>query len=97
MNNPAITALPSNGFFATVSVENVGALDASTAVVLPLGFTAAETKADPLLASLPVVSAGRAVFLEPGTELAGAWGASSPLSIPVVLKELTPLLATAAA
>jgi iron complex transport system substrate-binding protein len=97
VNSPAVAALPSNGFFASVSVENVTALDADAAVILPIGFTLAETQADPLLASLGVVSGGHAVFLDPTSELAGAWGASSPLSIPVVLKDLVPQLATAVA
>ena len=52
------------------------------------GFTLAETEGDPLLASLDVVADGRAVFIDPASELAGAWGASSVLSIPVVLDEL---------
>lgn len=96
VNNPAIDELDSNGFFASVSAEQVGALDADVAVILPIGFTLAETEGDPLLASLDVVADGRAVFIDPASELAGAWGASSVLSIPVVLDELVPQLVAAA-
>lgn len=96
VNNPAIDGLEASGFFANVSAEQVSALDADVTVILPIGFTLEETKADPLLSSLAVVQAGRAVYLDPASELAGAWGASSPLSIPVVLEGLTPQLADAA-
>lgn len=95
VQNPPVAALPSNGFFATVAKEQVSALDANVAVILPIGFTLAETQADPLLASLPVVSSGRAVFVDPSAEIGGAWSAASPLSIPVVLDQIVPQLATA--
>ncbi|PPF84115.1 ABC transporter substrate-binding protein [Subtercola sp. Z020] len=94
---PAVTALGAGSFYATVSVENVSALDADVMVALPIGFTAAETEADPLLASLPVVQQGRTVFLDPTSETATAYSAASVLSIPVVLDQLVPLLAAAAA
>ena len=95
VNNPPIEELESSGFFASVSAEDVSVFDADTAVVLPIGYTLAETQADPLLASLPVVADGRAVFIDPESDLAGAWGAASVLSIPVVLDELVPQLADA--
>ncbi|RFA15406.1 hypothetical protein B7R21_05170 [Subtercola boreus] len=94
---PAVTALGAGAFYAAVSVENVSALDADVMVGVPIGFTAAETSADPLLASLPVVQDGRAVILDPGAEVTKAYSAASVLSIPVVLDQLVPLLATAAA
>lgn len=97
VNNPAIADLEALGFYASVSAENVTALDADVAVVVPIGFTLAETEADPLLQSLPVVSEGRTVFIDPASELSGAWSASSVLSIPYVLDELVPQLAEAAA
>lgn len=97
VNNPPIEELEASGFFASVSAENVSVFDADTAVILPIGFTLAETQGDPLLASLAVVAESRAVFIDPDSELAGAWGASSVLSIPVVLDQLVPQLADAAA
>lgn len=97
VNNPAIDGLEASGFYAPVSVENVSVFDADTAVILPIGFTLAEAEADPLLSSLAVVSEGRAVFIDPDSELSGAFSASSVLSIPVVLDQLVPLLAKAVA
>lgn len=96
VNNPPIAELESAGFFANASAENIAAFDADTAVILPIGYTLEETRSDELLASLQVVQDGRAVFIDPDSELAGAWGASSVLSIPVVLDQLVPQLAEAA-
>ena len=97
VNNPPIEALAPSGFFAAVSVEDVPVFDAETAVVLPIGYTLAETQAHPLLASLPVVQEGRAVFRDPETELGSAWSTASALSIPVVLDQVVPQLADAVA
>ena len=95
VNNPGIEALPSNGFFASVSAEQISALDADVAVILPIGFTVADTEADPLISSLSVVQDGRAVIIDPASELGGAWGAASALSIPDVLDQLVPQLTEA--
>lgn len=96
VNNPAIADLESAGFFANASAESITAFDADTAVILPIGYTLEETQQDALLSSLSVVQDGRAVLIDPDSELAGAWGASSALSIPVVLDQLVPQLAEAA-
>jgi iron complex transport system substrate-binding protein len=96
-NSPGVEALEPSGFFTAVSAEQVSALDADVPVILPIGFTLAETQADPLLASLSAVQQGRAVFIDPDSDLSGAYSAASPLAIPVVLKELVPQLAAAAA
>lgn len=95
VNNPPIESLQSNGFFATVPAEKISTLDTDVTIIQPIGFTLAQTKADPLIASLKVVKDGRAIFLDPDSELYGAWGASSALSIPVVLDQLTPQLTEA--
>lgn len=96
VSNPAVDALESNGFYAAVSAENVPAFDADVLVIVSIGFTLAETEADPLLASLQVVKDKRAVIIDPESELSGAYGAASVLSIPVVLEQLVPKLAAAA-
>ena len=96
LSNPAVDALTSNGFYAAVSAENVPAFDADVLIVVPIGFTLAEVQADPLLASLRVVKEKRAVFIDPDSELSGAYSAASVLSIPVVLDQLVPKLAAAA-
>jgi len=95
--NPAVLDLEPAGFYANVSAEQVSAFNADVAVILPIGFSAAETTADPLLASLPVVQDGRALVLDPDDELTLAYSAASVLSIPVVLEQLVPKLADAAA
>ena len=96
VNNEPIDELENSGFYAAVSAENVSVFDADTAVILPIGFTLDEAEGDPLLSSLNVVADDRAVFIDPDSDLSGAWGASSVLSIPVVLDELVPQLADAA-
>jgi iron complex transport system substrate-binding protein len=96
-NSPGVEALEPSGFFTAVSAEQVSALDADVPVILPIGFTLAEAQADPLLASLSAVQQGRAVFIDPDGELSGAYSAASPLAIPVVLDQLVPQLAGAAA
>jgi len=94
---PGVADLESAGFFANASVEQVGLLDADVVLVLPIGFTQAEVDADPLIASLPAVKAGRGIVIDPSSELSGAYSAASVLSIPLVLEQLVPLLKTAAA
>lgn len=97
VNDPAIAELDSSGFFAAVSAEQVEVFDADVATVLPIGFSKAETEADPLLQSIPAVVDGRAVFLDPESEWVMAYSTVSVLSIPVALEGLVPELATAAA
>lgn len=94
---PGVAQLESAGFFANASVEQIGLLDADIVVVLPLGFTQAEVEADPLIASLPAVQAGRDVVIDPESEVSGAYSAASVLSLPIVLEQLVPLLKAAAA
>lgn len=97
VQNPPVLQLPANGFYAAVSAEQVSALDADTTVILPIGFTLAQTEGDKLLQSLQSVKDGRAVFIDPDSELAGAWSAGSALSIPVALNGIVPQLQTAVA
>ncbi|MTD17281.1 ABC transporter substrate-binding protein [Nakamurella sp. YIM 132087] len=95
VQNPAVLDLEASGFYAAVSAEQVTAFDADVAVVVPIGFTLAETEADPLLQSLTVTKDGREIIVDPAGELSGAYSAASVLSIPVVLEQLTPQLVTA--
>lgn len=97
VQSPGVSELESAGFFANASVEQVGLLDADVVVVLPIGFTKAEVEADPLIASLPAVVAGRSIVIDPASEVSGAYSAASVLSLPVVLDQLVPLLKAAAA
>jgi iron complex transport system substrate-binding protein len=98
VSTPGIEALSTpDSFYVAISAETVSAFDSDVLVMLPIGFTLAETEADPLIASLPVVADGRAVFIDPASELSNAYSAASVLSIPVVLDQMVPLLAEAAA
>ncbi len=91
--NPAVLALPAQGFYVPVSGEQVSAFDADVAVMFPIGYTLDELKADPLIASLAVVKDGRTVFLGADDELSQAFSAASPLSIPIAVQGITPQLA----
>ena len=98
VQNPAVAEIPVDaGFYAAVSAEQVAALNADVAVILPISFTADEVASDPLLSALPVVQEGRAIVLEETSELGAAYSAASVLSIPVVLDGLVPQLEAAVA
>lgn len=94
--NPPILDLPPLGFYADVTVEQVSVFDADVLVMMPIGYTIEELEADPLIASLPVVEDGRAVFLDPEDDITNAFSVASVLSIPAAVDELVPLLAEAA-
>lgn len=92
MYGPAAEMEPNEGFFADVSEEQVEVFDAEVAVLFPIGYTLEELESDPLIDSLDVVAEDRAVLLDDGEDLVQAFSAGSPLSIEVVLEELTPQL-----
>ncbi|MCW5954349.1 MAG: ABC transporter substrate-binding protein, partial [Propionibacteriaceae bacterium] len=93
VQNPPVLELETSGFFAPVSAEQIGVLDAEVAILFPIGFTLDELKADPLIASLKVVQEDRAVYLADGDELTAAFSAASPLSIPIAVSGIVPQLA----
>lgn len=97
LDGPAEGVTADRGFSATIPQERVDVFDVDLAVVFPIGYSLEELEADPLLASLDVVDDGRAVFLGGDDGLADAFSAGGPLSIGLVLDELTPRLAEAAA
>ncbi|MCU1405224.1 MAG: transporter substrate-binding protein [Glaciihabitans sp.] len=97
VNNPALDALEAAGFYIAVSAENIAAIDADVPVILPIGYTVDEVKADPLISSLAAAQQDRVVYIDTDSELSGAYSAGSPLAIPIVLDQLVPMLATAAA
>ncbi len=92
VQNPPVLDLETSGFFAPVSAEQIGVLDADVAILFPIGFTLEELKADPLVASLKVVQENRAVYLEATDELTQAFSAASPLSIPIAVAGIVPQL-----
>ena len=85
--------LETSGFYAPVSAEQIGVLDADVAILFPIGYTLEELKADPLLSSLNVVKENRTVYLEATDELSQAFSAASPLSIPIAVAGIVPQLA----
>lgn len=91
--NPAVLALPAQGFYVPISNEQITALDADVAVMFPIGYTVAQLEADPLISSLSVVKDGRTVFLGADDQLTQAYSAASPLSIPIAVAGLAPKLA----
>jgi iron complex transport system substrate-binding protein len=93
VQNPPVLDLEASGFYVPVSAEQISAFDADVATFFPIGYTLDELLADPLIASLTVVKEERTVFLESGDELTGAFSAASPLSIPIAVEGLVPLLA----
>ncbi|MGC3956128.1 MAG: iron-siderophore ABC transporter substrate-binding protein [Propionicimonas sp.] len=93
VQNPPVLDLETQGFYAPVSAEQIGALDADVAILFPIGYTLEELKADKLVASLKVVQENRTVYLEATDELSQAFSAASPLSIPIAVTGIVPQLA----
>jgi iron complex transport system substrate-binding protein len=92
---PELDAAAGESFFGTVSRENASMLDADV-LVWQAGSPQerAEIEGDPILAALPVVREGRALFVD-GTDY-DALQFSSVLSLPHLLDEFVPRLAAAA-
>lgn len=95
MYGPAADIADPENFYADVSEEQVETFDADVAVLFPIGYSLEELEADPLLSSLDVVEEDRAVLLDDGTPLVQAFSAGTPLSLELVVDELTPQLAEA--
>lgn len=91
---PVIDAAGSN-FFVEVAPENFALLEADVVVLLTLDTSVAELKADPILAKLPAVIAGRTVY--PEEDVMAAFSAGSTLALEYSLEHLVPMLADAAA
>jgi iron complex transport system substrate-binding protein len=91
--NPPVLELPAQGFYVPLSTEQVTALDADVAILFPIGYTLEELEGDPALSALSVVQEDRAVFLADTDEIAQAFSAASPLSIPIAIDGIVPQLA----
>jgi ABC-type Fe3+-hydroxamate transport system substrate-binding protein len=89
---PELDAAAGDSFYGTVSRENAGMLNADV-LVWQAGSPQerAEIESDPILAALPVVRQGRALFMD-GTDY-DALQFSSVLSLPYLLDEFVPRLA----
>lgn len=91
---PELDAVAGDSFYGAVSRENASMLNADV-LVWQAGSPQerAEIEADPVLAALPVVREGRALFMD-GTDY-DALQFSSVLSLPHLLDEFVPRLAAA--
>jgi iron complex transport system substrate-binding protein len=85
----------SDGFGGTVPGEQVSTLDVGALVWLADDATEGVLRADALYGSLNVVSQGREVFVREGEPVNDAVSFVTPLSIPLILDDLVPRLATA--
>jgi iron complex transport system substrate-binding protein len=85
-------------FGANISAEKVSLLNVGALVWFPEKGGTAKLKADPLLKSQPVTTQGRSIYIEENydDDLYGATSFVSILSLPTVLDQLVPKLATAA-
>jgi iron complex transport system substrate-binding protein len=92
---PELDAAAGDSFYGTVSRENASMLNADV-LIWQAGSPQerAEIETDPILAALPVVREGRALFMD-GTDY-DALQFSSALSLPYLLDQFVPRLAAAA-
>ncbi|WP_134323653.1 ABC transporter substrate-binding protein [Cumulibacter soli] len=95
--NPEVEALESQGFFASVPIEQAPALDADVAILTTIGVPFDELENDPVISSLDVVSSGRAILLEETSEINTALAAGTPESITLAVEGAEPLLVEAVA
>lgn len=95
---PEISEMAGDDFFAQISEERLDLLDADVLVWIVNSQEAAEAlRENPIYRQLDVAREGRAIFLDVNEPLAGALSFSTVLSLPFLLDELVPRLATAVA
>jgi len=92
--NPQIEALKGESFSVSLSAEQLALLDADLVVVFPIGLSAAEITADPVLQALPATQAGRLVVLD-DTTLSNAFSSATTLGLAYALDNAVPLFAAA--
>lgn len=88
-----IAELPSpDGFFAAVSVEQVEAMDSDIAVLTTIGYPIEELEHDALINSLDVVKDGRAIIVDPESDIMAGTTAGTVPSLSVALDQVVPEL-----
>lgn len=92
--NPQIEALKGDSFSVSLSAEQLSLLDADLVVMFPIGASAAEITADPVLQALPATQAGRLVVLD-DTTLTNAFSSATTLGLAYALENAVPLFAAA--
>ena len=91
-----VVELAGDQFFATISREQLGLVDADVLVWIVNSLAEREAlMSDPLYARLDAVKEGRDIFLEVNEPLAGALSFGTVLSLPFLLDGLTPRLGAA--
>jgi len=94
-NSQRIEDLKPANFYAPISKEKVGLLDADLTVMFGLG-AGAELKNDPVLNSIPSAKAGRLLILD-DADLVNGFSTNSVLSTPYVLEKFVPMVKAALA
>lgn len=92
--NPQIEALKGDSFSVSLSAEQLSLLEADLVVVFPIGASAAEITANPVLQALPATRAGRLVVLD-DTTLTNAFSSATTLGLAYALENAVPLFAAA--
>lgn len=82
--------------YLAIGVENFALAEADVLILFALGYSLEELKADPILAKVPAVEEGRAIFIDSPSPLYRALATGSPLSIEETILNLVPLIAEAA-
>ncbi|GAA3336338.1 iron-siderophore ABC transporter substrate-binding protein [Amorphoplanes nipponensis] len=94
-NSQRIEDLKPANFYAPVSKEKVGLLDADLTVIFGLG-AGAELKKDAVLSSIPSARAGRLLIID-DADLVNGFSTNSVLSTPYVIEKFVPLVKAALA
>ena len=94
-NSQQIEDLKPANFYAEVSKEKVGLLDADLTVIFALG-AGAELKKDTVLNSIPSAKAGRLLIVD-DADLVNGFSTNSVLSTPYVISTFVPLVQAALA
>jgi len=95
--NPNIQALASEtGFSVSLSSEQLDQLEADLVVMFPIGLSAEEITADPVMQNLQATKDGRLVVLD-DTTLSNAFSSATTLGLGYALDNAVPLFAQAIA
>jgi iron complex transport system substrate-binding protein len=94
-NSPEIEAVKPANFYAEVSKERVGLLDADLTVMFGIG-AGAELRKDTVLNSIPAAKAGRLLIID-DADLVNGFSTNSVLSTPYVIEKFVPMVKEALA
>lgn len=95
VQTPAVAALPAQGFYAPVSIEQVTALDSQVGILTTIGYPLQTIKDDSLISSLQMVKDGRGIFADPEGNIMAGTSAGTVAGLSLALDEALPLLTDA--